>query len=174
LGNENVELRQECRNYEIVITSEARDLLSAPTGRMPAMTREWRFWVYIMASKSRRLYTGVTNDIVRRVREHKEGRIEGFTRRCRINRLVYSERFHYIGNAIEREKEIKSWDRGKRVALIESTNPTWEDLSLEWGKPIQCLRPSTSNKQQTSRSARDDNFDNAESAAAEQELISKI
>ena len=127
------------------------------------MSREWRFWVYIMASKSRRIYTGVTNDIERRVREHKEGRIEGFTRRYRINRLVYRERFQYIGNAIEREKEIKSWDRAKRVELIESVNPTWEDLSLEWGKPIQLLRPSTSSGQQIPRCARDDNFSTADS-----------
>ena len=130
------------------------------------MSRDWRFWVYIMASKSRRLYTGVTNDIERRVREHKEGRIEGFTRKYRINRLVYSERFRYIGNAIAREKEIKSRDRGKRVALIESTNPTWEDLSLEWGKPIKMLH-TTSPEQQIPRSARDDNFDSTDSLGAE-------
>jgi putative endonuclease len=104
------------------------------------MTRDWQFWAYIVASKSRRIYTGVTNDIERRVREHKAGQIEGFTQRYRINRLVYCERFRYIGNAIEREKQIKSFDRAKRVALIESTNPTWDDLSDEWGKPIARLR----------------------------------
>jgi len=99
------------------------------------MSREWHFWVYILSSKSRRIYTGVTNDLERRVREHKEGRIEGFTRRYKITRLVYFERFHYVRNAIAREKEIKSFDRSKRVALIESVNPTWSDLSEEWGKP---------------------------------------
>ncbi len=104
------------------------------------MEREWHFWVYIVASKSRRIYTGVTNDIERRVREHKAGQIEGFTQRYRINRLVYCERFRYIGNAIEREKHIKSFDRAKRVALIESMNPTWDDLSDEWGKPIAQLK----------------------------------
>ncbi len=92
------------------------------------MTREWHFWVYILSSKSRRIYTGVTNDIGRRVREHKEGQIEGFTRRYRINRLVYFERYHYVRNAIAREKEIKSLNRAKRVALIEQMNPTWSDL----------------------------------------------
>jgi putative endonuclease len=122
------------------------------------MNHEWRFWVYIMASKSRRIYTGVTNDIERRVREHKLGLIEGFTRRYRINRLVYRERFRYVDNAIAREKEIKSWDRAKRVALIESENPTWEDWSLEWGKPLRLLRPSTSDAQQIPRFARHDNF----------------
>ena len=79
--------------------------------------------------------------------EHKHGEIEGFAQRYRINRLVYCERFHYIGNAIAREKEIKSWDRGKRVALIESVNPTWEDLSLEWGKPIKMLDPASADEQ---------------------------
>ncbi len=103
------------------------------------MSREWQFWVYILSSKSRRIYTGVTNDIERRVREHKEGRIEGFTRKYRINRLVYFERFHYVKNAIAREKEIKSFDRAKRVALIESMNPTWSDLSEEWGKPVELV-----------------------------------
>ena len=106
-----------------------------------------------MASKSRHIYTGVTNDIERRVAEHKEGRIEGFTRRYNINRLVYKERFRYVGNAIEREKEIKGWDRQKRVALIEAVNPTWEDLSLEWGTPIEMLSPAAADEKQIPRSS---------------------
>ena len=101
--------RDDACTLEIVITSEARDLLfagsgqehalrfSKPPGDEHTMNREWHFWVYIMASKSRRIYTGVTNDIERRVLEHKHGEIEGFTQRYRINRLVYRERFHYIG-----------------------------------------------------------------------------
>ena len=103
------------------------------------MNREWRFWVYIMASKSRRIYTGMTNDIQRRVAEHKSGEIEGFTQRYRIDRLVYLERFRYVTNAINREKQIKGLDRAQRVALIESMNPTWDDLSEEWGRPIEPL-----------------------------------
>jgi len=134
------------------------------------MSHQWRFWVYIMASKSRRIYTGMTNDIERRVNEHKLGLIEGFARRYRVNRLVYRERFRYADNAIAREKEVKSWDRAKRVALIESTSPTWEDLSLDWGKPIELLRPSTSGGQQIPRFARDDNFDGSDSIGFEQEL----
>jgi putative endonuclease len=129
------------------------------------MSREWRFWVYIMASKSRRIYTGVTNDIERRVLEHKHGEIEGFTQRYRINRLVYHERFHYIDNAIAREKEIKGWDRARRVALIESVNPTWEDLSLEWGKPTEMLGHTTAGEQQIPRVARDDNSATADAFA---------
>ncbi|MGB9257980.1 MAG: GIY-YIG nuclease family protein [Candidatus Korobacteraceae bacterium] len=126
------------------------------------MSPEWRFWVYIMASKSRRIYTGVTNEIERRVREHKQGEIEGFTQRYRINRLDYRDRFQYVGHAIAREKEIKGWDRRRRMALIESVNPTWEDLSLEWGKPIEMLDPATADEQQIPRFARDDNSDGAE------------
>ena len=104
------------------------------------MKRDWHFWLYIMASKSRRIYTGMTNDIQRRVTEHKSGEVEGFTQPYRINRLVYYERFRYVGNAIDREKQIKGLDRAKRVAMIESMNPTWDDLSEDWGKPIEPLK----------------------------------
>ncbi len=139
------------------------------------MSRDWRFWVYIMASKSRRIYTGVTNDIERRVREHKTGLMESFTRKYRINRLVYFECFHYIGNAIAREKEIKGLDRKKRVALIESMNPTWKDLSLEWGQPVKLLDGTSGGKQipRGLKSARDDNSCSAASVAVEERLLAK-
>ena len=103
--------------------------------------REFRFWVYIMASKSRRIYTGMTNNITKRVLQHKSGEFEGFTQRYKINRLVYLEEYKYVGHAIRREKKIKGLDRAKRVALIESMNPTWEDLAANWGKPIKPLTP---------------------------------
>ncbi len=96
-----------------------------------------RYYVYIMASKSRVLYTGVTGNLQRRVLEHKYDTEPGFTTDYRIHRLVYYETFHYIGNAIAREKEIKGWLRSKKVALIRSFNPTWEDLSEGWGKMIK-------------------------------------
>ena len=105
------------------------------------MAREYRFVVYIMSSKSRRIYTGVTNNIERRAAQHKGGQIKGFTQRYKINRLVYYEVFQYVGRAIRREKEIKGWDRAKRVALIEGENPTWDDLADDWGKPIDVRRP---------------------------------
>jgi putative endonuclease len=111
---------------------------------------ERHFWVYILSSKSRRIYTGVTNDIGRRIREHKSGEFEGFTQRYRINRLVYYERFRYIGNAINREKQIKSLDRAKRVALIEDMNPTWDDLSEEWGKPVGKIKVFAAGKESRS------------------------
>ncbi len=87
--------------------------------------------VYIMSSMSRTLYTGVTNDLDRRVFEHKEGRPGSFTARYQVNRLVYFEEFGDIGEAIAREKEIKKMTRRGKVELIESTNPEWRDLSEE-------------------------------------------
>ena len=105
------------------------------------MPREYRFFVYIMASKSRRIYTGVTNNIDRRVAQHKAGEIKGFTQRYKINRLVHYEQFQFVQNAIRREKEIKGWDRAKRVALIERENPTWDDWSEDWEKTIASLKP---------------------------------
>jgi methylglutaconyl-CoA hydratase len=99
-----------------------------------------QFYVYIMASKSRVLYTGVTNDIRSRAWDHKNDINPGFTRDYRVHRLVYYETFQYIGNAIAREKTIKGWLRRKKTALIESKNPTWEDLSESWFDGKQVLR----------------------------------
>jgi putative endonuclease len=85
------------------------------------------YYVYIMASRSRVLYTGVTNDLARRVYEHRQSLIAGFTSKYRITRLVYFEEFADVRDAIEREKEIKGWVRAKKIRLIEERNPTWED-----------------------------------------------
>jgi putative endonuclease len=82
-----------------------------------------------MASRSQVLYVGVTNHLARRVREHKEGAKECFTARYRVDRLVYSEEFSYVHDAIAREKQIKGWVRSRKIALIEAANPEWEDLS---------------------------------------------
>ncbi len=92
------------------------------------------YFVYIMTNSSRTLYTGMTNNR-RRVREHKLKLVPGFTAKYNITRLVYFETFQYVGNAIEREKQIKAWTRAKRIALVESTNPKWNDLSREWDQP---------------------------------------
>ena len=97
---------------------------------------ERKFYLYILASKSRRLYTGMTNSLGGRVRQHKEGEIDGFTKRYRINRLVYYETFKYVNNCIARETEVKKWRREKKVALIKASNPTWQDLAADWGKQI--------------------------------------
>ena len=89
------------------------------------------YYVYIMASRSGVLYTGVTNDLNRRVGEHKEGQIPGFTRKYKVNRLVYYESMPDVNAAIAREKQIKHWRREKRVKLIETTNRGWNDLARE-------------------------------------------
>src|SRR5690349_18444044 len=87
------------------------------------------YWVYIMASRSRVIYVGVTNDIIRRVDEHRRGLVPGFTSKCHVTRLVYCEPFSDVGHAIAREKEIKGWLRARKIRLIERRNPTWEDLA---------------------------------------------
>jgi putative endonuclease len=93
------------------------------------------FFVYIMtnAPKPAVLYTGITGDLARRVWQHKNKLIPGFTSRYNLTRLVYYERFFYPDAAIAREKEIKGWRRSKTIKLIESTNLRWEDLAKHWG-----------------------------------------
>ncbi len=78
------------------------------------MRRDWKFHVYIMASKSRRIYVGMTNSLFSRVMQHKEGQIEGFTKRYKINRLVHFEPFQYVNNCIAREKQVKKDGRETR------------------------------------------------------------
>jgi len=90
------------------------------------------FYVYILSSLSRRLYTGVTNDLRRRLWEHREGSPGSHTARYRITRLVYFEATCDIRGAIAREKQIKSWTREKRLRLIEESNPGWLDLGAKW------------------------------------------
>jgi putative endonuclease len=91
-----------------------------------------RYYVYIMTNKSRTLYTGVTNNLERRVYEHKHKSIPGFTSKYNITRLAYFEETDNISQAIAREKQIKGWLRVKKIALIESINPEWKDLSEDW------------------------------------------
>ncbi|MHB8540061.1 MAG: GIY-YIG nuclease family protein [Candidatus Acidiferrales bacterium] len=87
------------------------------------------YYVYIVASRTRRLYTGVTNDLQRRVIEHRDGAVPGFTKQYKIFRLVHFEIFGDIRVAIAREKEIKGWRREKKMWLIERDNRSWEDLA---------------------------------------------
>jgi putative endonuclease len=100
------------------------------------LARAQRYYVYIMASKSRVIYVGVTGFLMPRVLQHKAAESSGFTKRYNANRLVYYEVFRYVNNALARETEIKKWRREKKVALIAAANPTWEDLAAEWGKPF--------------------------------------
>jgi putative endonuclease len=90
------------------------------------------YFVYIMTNRSKTLYTGVTNSLIRRVRQHKQGIGSGFTWKYKLDRLAYFERFEDVHRAIGREKQIKGWLRTKKIALIVSVNPAWRDLSLEW------------------------------------------
>jgi len=90
------------------------------------------YYVYIMTNKSRTLYTGVTGDLMRRVYEHKNKLVQGFTSKYNIQYLVYYESTSAVYAAVEREKQIKGWLRAKKIALIESMNPEWKDLSEEW------------------------------------------
>lgn len=85
-----------------------------------------------MASVKGTLYIGVTNDLERRVQDHKSGVGGKFTRKYAVDLLVYYEEFQYVEDAIAREKQIKSWRREKKNALIEGLNPTWKDLSVDW------------------------------------------
>ena len=93
---------------------------------------ERQYYVYILTNKSRTLYVGVTGDLQKRLHQHKEKSIEGFTKRYNITMLVYYEVTADVHSALAREKEIKGWRRNKKVALIESVNPEWKDLSLDW------------------------------------------
>ena len=93
---------------------------------------ERHYFVYIMSSRSKTLYVGVTNNLIHRTLQHKTGVIQGFTSRYNIHRLVYVEHFADIRLAISREKQIKSWRREKKIALIEHLNPTWQDLAEQW------------------------------------------
>ena len=127
------------------------------------MSSEKHYYVYIVASRSLNLYTGVTNSIYHRALQHKSGEIDGFTKKYNINRLVYYEMFEHIGNAIAREKQVKAWTRAKRLALIKSINPTWQDLAEGWGTEAELQIP---------RFARDDkSLDEGESLSSEKKEV---
>jgi len=91
-----------------------------------------QYYVYIMTSRNRTLYIGVTNDLTRRIFEHKQAPTGGFTKKYRVSSLVFYETTSDVGEAIAREKQLKGWRRSKKIDLIESTNPSWNDLSLGW------------------------------------------
>jgi putative endonuclease len=101
-------------------------------GQAAAMSPRRSYYVYILSSRSGVLYIGVTNHLERRILEHKQKRGSSFTKRYNVTRLAYFEETDDIHAAIAREKEIKGWLRSKKIALIKSMNPKWEDLSEGW------------------------------------------
>src|SRR6266480_2087464 len=101
-----------------------------------------QMYVYILASLSRTLYTGVTNNIERRMYEHRNKVTPGFATSYRINRLVYYEVVYGAMNAIRREKQIKAWTREKRMALVESVNAGWLDLARDWFRETPSPSPT--------------------------------
>jgi putative endonuclease len=92
------------------------------------------YYIYILTNKSKILYIGVTNNLNRRVYEHKNKLIEGFTKKYNLDELVYFEVFNNIEDAIRREKQLKNWHRQWKMNLVESVNKEWKDLSLEFEK----------------------------------------
>ena len=92
------------------------------------MKKQRRYFVYITSSISKKIYIGVTNNLKRRITEHKEGKIEGFTKKYKIKRLVYYKETSDIRATIAREKQLKGWIREKKIKLIEKENPSWRDL----------------------------------------------
>ena len=100
------------------------------------------YYVYILANKTNAvLYVGVTGDLVRRLQEHRNDRIEGFTKRYHVDKLVYSESTPDPRGAIAREKQLKRWRREKKNALIQAANPAWADLAGDWFSAGPVPRP---------------------------------
>ena len=97
------------------------------------MSEKRRYYVYMLASKSRVLYVGMTGWLMSRILRHKSGRASTFTSKYKVTRLVWYQSFEWVENAMARETEIKAWRREKKVALIVENNPTWEDLAADWG-----------------------------------------
>jgi len=95
--------------------------------------KDHEYFVYILCSRSGTLYVGVTSSIYRRTLQHKRGEVEGFASKYGCDRLVYYESFDDVHKAIGREKQLKGWSRAKKIALIESKNPRWEDFAEKWG-----------------------------------------
>jgi putative endonuclease len=117
----------------VVICHSGARLPARQEGRNPEKmynkTLYHHYYVYILASeRNGTLYVGMTNNLIKRVSEHKDGKIEGFTKKYKVNKLVYYEYFDYVNDAITREKRIKEWKREWKLKLIEKENPNWRDL----------------------------------------------
>lgn len=105
-----------------------------------------KYWVYIVGSRSGTLYIGMTNNLYRRLLEHKSGEFEGFASKYHCTRLVYYESFDDVRTAIDREKQLKGWRREKKITLIESLNPRWQDFAEKWGSRMAFAGESIKSK----------------------------
>jgi len=115
---------------------EFSDQVSASRMTRVQPMSDHKYRVYVVASKTGTLYIGMTNNIYRRVLEHKQGLIEGFSSKYHCDRLVCFESFDFVQGAINREKQLKGWTRKRKIQLIESQNPRWQDLAEKWGSAM--------------------------------------
>ena len=90
------------------------------------------YWVYIMTNRSGTFHIGMTNNLMRRIQDHRQGRVEGFTAQYQITRLISAESFPEVRHAIAQEKQLEGWSRAKKLALIASSNHDWRDLGDDW------------------------------------------
>ena len=147
---ESYEIEMRIRQKKPSLLPNSTELSSAipwPISRisilfMAALRERW-FCAYIVASRNHVLYIGVTGDLVRRIHQHKSGTYAGFSSEYRCNRLVWFERHPDPSAAIQREKQLKGWRREKKIALIESANRTWVDLSESWSMEAPSLPRSS-------------------------------
>jgi putative endonuclease len=95
------------------------------------------YYIYFMSNRSKTIYIGVTGPFRKRVWQHKTGQFEGFTKRYKLDRLVYFEKYKNVHAALAREKQLKRWTRIKKIQLVVSMNPTWKDLAEHWYPDLQ-------------------------------------
>jgi putative endonuclease len=115
---------------------QTRSCVARTLLRSRQMSKVHAYWVYILSSRSKTLYVGVTNSLVYRVLQHREGNGSDFTSRYRVTRLVHFESFQFIQDAIAREKELKDWRRERKVELTEHANAAWNDLAEGWTREV--------------------------------------
>lgn len=111
------------------------------TTKATARNSQRCYFVYLLSSLSGTLYVGLTDNLWKRVQEHKDGLFDGFTRKYKVNRLMYFETFNDSNVAANREQQIKKWRREKKIALFATSNPQWRDLTLEIPLMIGFPRP---------------------------------
>lgn len=107
-------------------------MLEVPRDRLMDSSSDRTYWVFMMTNRSGTLYIGMTNNLMRRIQEHRLGRAAGFTAKYKITRLIHAEGFSEVRDAVAREKQLKGWSRARKLALIAASNPDWRDLGNDW------------------------------------------